>query len=222
MELYRYIILFGTGVIFIAFIVSLFFSKIKKPGYFIYVFWFILLGILISLNTICNKIFEYTSINLFQATQSFLIFLQAIISLKIFYIFFLFKNFKKLYYTFVLLYAIVLIFNIVTEFKFVMQHAIQALGPIVFSVYYFHNLFKANFDTPLLQRSDFWIVVGYFIYGSTSFPVYALHNFIYVYNPQKFGLSKAIFSISNISLIFLYLCLIKAYLCLKNPQPNTY
>ena len=56
LNLYNFIILFGSGIIVIAFFVALAFIKKEKPPYFKYIFTFIILGLLVSTNTILNNL----------------------------------------------------------------------------------------------------------------------------------------------------------------------
>ena len=51
MELHKFIVYLGTAIILIAFFVAIIFIKKENPAYFKYIFAFIILGLLMSLNT---------------------------------------------------------------------------------------------------------------------------------------------------------------------------
>jgi hypothetical protein len=68
-----------------------------------------------------------------------------------------------------------------------------------------------------VKSSSFWIVIGVIFSSCIGLPVSSLISFI-PKNQEYFNMSSQIFSLFNISLIILYLFIIKSYLCLKHPQ----
>ena len=58
MKLHNFIVHFGTGIIIITFFVALAFTKKRNPTYFRYIIAFIVLGLIMSLNTILREGFK--------------------------------------------------------------------------------------------------------------------------------------------------------------------
>ena len=69
----------------------------------------------------------------------------------------------------------------------------------------------------IVKSSAFWIVMGIFYCSCISLPVNSLIPFI-PKNQEYQNLRFQIYSISNMSLLVLYVFIIKSYLCLKHPQ----
>ena len=55
MKLHDIIVLLGTAVIVICFFTALIFLKKAKPAYYKYIFGFIIMGLLLSVNTIASN-----------------------------------------------------------------------------------------------------------------------------------------------------------------------
>jgi RsiW-degrading membrane proteinase PrsW (M82 family) len=88
---------------------------------------------------------------------------------------------------------------------------------LVFCFFYLKDLMKNKPTVVLVQSSAFWLVMGIFFSSCIGFPVSALIPFISK-SEQYSNLRFQIFSVQNMSLIIMYLFIIKSYLCLKHPQ----
>ena len=221
MELLNFITLFGTCIIVISFFVALFFIKRKKPQYYRYIFLFLFLGILLSSNTIANhasawllnrkkSILIEQLLLLFQSLLLGLFFLEilkkSIFAKKIKWLLFL-----MIFIQFILLFVVHLA-NV--EIR---SNIVSNLILLIFCFFYFRNLMKNEPTLILVRSSAFWIVIGILFSSCIGAPVITLVQFI-PKNQEYINLRSQIFSIFNISLIILYLFIIKSYLCLRHPQ----
>lgn len=221
MKLSYFIVLLGTCIIVITFFIALKFVKKDKPRYFDYIFIYVIMGILLSLNTIINKndiwfsnrkifILIEQLIFLFQSVMLGLICLEILKKST-------FKN--KIIWLIFLMILIQSILLILVHFLNIeiRSSVISNLTLIIFCFFYFKNLMKNDPTLILIKSSAFWIIVGIFFSSCISFPVGTLIQFIP--KNQEYGNTRnQVFSICNVSLIFMYLFFIKSYLCLKHPQ----
>jgi len=221
MQLHKFIILIGTGVILFTFFIALLYKKKQQSPFTKYIFIFIILGLLISINTIGYYHFHMTSLYTLRFIQFLLISLQtpcigmfflSILSNKPFQ-----KSMKYLIAFFLLLQVFMFVLGILNYLDFTSIYIAISLISLIFSMIYFKDLLNSVPYISLSYNPPFWIVVGLFLHSCISFPIYSLHRFI-PFQTQK-DLRLAIFSLSNISLIILYVFIIKSYLCFKH-QPN--
>ena len=221
MKLSYFIVLFGTGVILISFIVALTFMKKEKPQYYKYIFVYIILGLLVSLNTIINNNKVWiSSIKISILIEQSIILCQSLM----FGLFFIdvFKNSKhkikiKLFLYFSILiqtFLLIIVLSTNTEIK---PSISSNLVLIIFCFFYLRELMFIKPTLILAKSSIFWIVIGIFFSSCISFPINSLIPFI-VKEHEYRNLRSYIFSISNMSVIVMYLLIIKSYLCLKHPQ----
>lgn len=112
----------------------------------------------------------------------------------------------------ILLIAVVHLSNI--EIR---QTIVPNLFLTIFCFYYLRDLMKNKPTLILGKSSTFWIVMGIFFSSCIGFPIGSLIPFI-PKDEEYINFRNQIFSISNLSLIILYLFIIKSYLCLKHPQ----
>ncbi len=221
MRLSYFIVLFGTGIIIIAFIIAIAFIKKNKPLYFKYIITFIILGLLLSANTIVNNndiwfsnkkisILIEQSLLIFQSLMLGLFFIE-VLNKSVFV-----RDTKLLLFASIFIQIALLIigFSTNTEIKPIIS---SNLFLLIFSFFYLKDLMKNRPTLILIKSSVFWIVMGIFYFSTISFPINSLIPFI-AKNHEYRNLRSQIFSISNISLIVLYLFIIKSYLCLKHPQ----
>lgn len=221
MILSYFIILFGTAVISIAFIIAIIFLKKEKRPHFIYIFLFILLGLLISINTIANNNTTWLLNKKISILIEQSLFLLQSLLLGLFFIKVLNKsNFIKkakwlLFFSIIIqISLLIVVLTTNTEIK---PAIISNLILIYFSIFYLKDLMNYKPTLIIVKSSAFWIVMGIFYSSCISLPVNLLIPFISK-NQEYQNLRLQIFSISNISLIILYLFIIKSYLCLKHPQ----
>ena len=221
MKLHGFIVALGSIIIVISFITALLFAKKIKPAYFKYVFGFIVFGVLLSVNTIASNNYTWRyglKIRIF--IEQFLIFLQYVM----FGYFFLnlLKNsvfIKKIKFLFLLSIPIllILIFAVHVADVEIRPSIIPNLVLLVFCFFYLRDLMNTKPTVVLVKSSAFWLVMGIFFSSCIGFPVSALIPFISK-SDQYSNLRFQIFSIQNMSLIIMYLFIIKSYTCLKHPQ----
>ena len=221
MKLHGFIVALGSIIIVISFITALVYIKKNKPAYFKYVFAFIVLGGLLSVNTIASN--NYT----WRYGLKIRIFIeQLIISLQyvMFGLFFLnlLKNsvfVVKIKWLFLLSIPIlfILIFAVHVANVEIRPSIVPNLVLLVFCFFYLRDLMNNKPTVVLVKSSAFWLVMGIFFSSCIGFPVSALIPFI-TRSDQYLNLRFQIFSIYNMSLIIMYLFIIKSYTCLKHPQ----
>ncbi|MEP7254198.1 MAG: hypothetical protein ABI666_00410 [Ferruginibacter sp.] len=221
MKLYNFIVLFGTGIIGIAFFLAIAFAKKDKPLYYRYIFIFIILGLLLSTNAITNHnsawlfskkipILIEQLLLLFQSLMLGLFFFE-ILKKSIFA-----KKIKGLLFLLVLTQIILIIVVHLANTE-ISPFIIPNLILLIFCFFYVRDLMSNKPTLILVKSSAFWLVMGIFFSSSIGFPVSSLIPFI-PKNQEVVNLRFQIFSITNMSLIVLYLFIIKSYLCLKHPQ----
>ena len=221
MKLHNFVVLFGTCIIVITFFVAIAFAKKQKPLYYNYIFAFIILGLLLSTNTIANhnnawllnkkvSIIIEQLIALFQSLMLGLFFHEvlkkSVFTIKIKWLLFL------LIFTEVILIMVVHLTN--TDIR---PFLISNLILLICCIFYLRDLMNNKPTLKLINSSAFWITIGILFSNCIGSPIYSLMVFI-PKNQEYLNLRLQIFSISNMSLIVLYLFIIKSYLCLKHPQ----
>lgn len=226
MWLHNFVIFIGTFVILSALLIALAFRNKEKPLYFKYIFLFIILGILMSLNSFTlgmkwgysdNSNFKIPSIIqeviiLLQYTCLSLLFLKlangSTFGKKILRIFGI--------SIFILLGLFFLTFS--TNIDVRPTFAIPFFQ-IAYCYLYTKKLLSKNSTIILTKSVGFWITLGVFFSSCISIPVVTLVKFI----PKDhlyFDIRMQIFSINNIARIILYIFIIKSYLCLRHPQSS--
>lgn len=221
MKLHNFIIFLGTGIIIIAFIVAVYHLKKEKPNYFKYIFLFIVLGLLISYNTIINNNYSwYYNKKYAIFTEMILMLIQSLL-LGLFFNEILNKSkFSKIIKPLLFVSILIQITLIITVFstnKEVRPNITQNLIMLIFCFFYLKDLMTNKPTLIIIRSSIFWIVMGIFYSSCICLPVNSLIPYI-TKNDKYINFSYQIFSIGNISLIVLYLLIIKSYLCLKHPQ----
>jgi len=221
MKVSNFIVFFGTGIIGLAWLIGIFYLQKSKPVYYKYIFTFILLGLLISTNTIVN------SNNFLILTKKELILIQDVLvlfqysMLGLFFIALLNKSLylKKIVLLFILslLIHITLIIVVLSTNTEIKPSISSTLFLLIFCFFYVRDLMNNKPTLILVRSAAFWIVMGIFFYSCISVPVNSLIPFI-PKNPEYIILRSQIFSIYNVSLIVLYIFIIKSYLCLRHPQ----
>ena len=221
MKLSYFIVLFGTAIIIISFFVALAYMKKEKPQYYNYIFLYIILGLLLSINTIVNNnkvwissikisILIEQTISLCQSLMIGLFFIEvlknSIINNKM----------RLLLFLSILIQTSLLIIVLSTNTE-IKPSISSNLVLIIFSFFYLRDLMFNKPKLILLKSSVFWIVIGIFFSSCISFPINSLIPFIAKDHGFR-NLRSYIFSISNMSVIVMYLLIIKSYLCLKHPQ----
>jgi hypothetical protein len=219
MELDLFIFYLGTGVIAITFILALLHVKTKKPAYFKYIFWYIILGLLISIWNFL-LISKYLLLNNFkQIPQTFLMCLQ-VLCLGLAFLSERIINKAFFIITFNSLIVIEFLFTILGYFVFKLfdfgtfGNSVSEFIFLVFSFVYFKKILHSLPTKKLQYDPFFWLAVGILFYSACSFPITTLVPLLDYKIPDS--LLYKIFSISNMSLIVLYLFICKAYLCLKH------
>lgn len=221
MELSNYIVLIGTGIIICCFLLALFSRKKNKPYYFRYIFLFIILGLLISTNTISNNnsVWSFNKkISIF--VEQILMAIQLVM-LSLFFIEILRKTTFVKYIKYLLFFSILIHLSILTLVLYknieIRPNFIFNLLQLILCLFYLKDLMNNKPTVTLTKSSSFWIVMGIFFASCIGLPVNSLIPFI-TKSSDYTNLRFEVFSISNISLIIMYLFIIKSYLCLKHPQ----
>ena len=197
------------------------FAKKDKPLYYKYIFLFLILGLLISINTIASNnnawllnlkipILIEQSLFLFQSLMLGLFFIK-VLNKSIFV-----KKIKQLLF-FSILIQITLLIVVLTTNTEIKPAVSSSLFLLICCFFYLRDLMNNKPTLILVKSSAFWIVIGILYFCCIGFPVYSLIAFI-PRNQEYLNLRSQIFSITNMSLIVLYLFIIKSYLCLKHPQ----
>jgi hypothetical protein len=221
LRLHNFIVLFGTLVIVITFLVALAFLKKEKPRYCKFIFIFIVLGLLLSVNTIASNNYTWLySIKVRILIEQILILLQSLM-----FSFFFLEVLKKSIFAEKIKILIAILIPIQIGLIIVVQFGNTEIRPsivpnlilLIFCYFYLRDLLN-NKPTIILVRSPaFWLVMGFLFSSCIGFPVSSLIPF--VSKSQEYtDLRFQIFSIHNMSLVIMYLFFIKSYLCLKRPQ----
>lgn len=227
MNLYKSIIYLGTGIILISFTLSIKFINEKRISSTKYIRIYIFLGVLLCSNAILSTS-NLFGLGYFRKDDTHLIqeilFLLQYLSLCFFFIKVLSPSISKFYIKGIKAMALISIIIQVATMLFLymrnnhfFSNALSNLFLIIFSIVYFKDLLTNKPTQNLFKTANFWVIIGIFFHACVSFPIYALLPTIIssihtkVYNEQ-------IFSLSNMSLIVMYLFFIKSFLCLKHPQ----
>jgi hypothetical protein len=221
MKLHSFIVALGSIIILISFITALVFAHKTKPAYYKYIFAFIVFGVLLSVNTIASNNYTWRyGLKIRILIEQLLIFLQYVM----FGLFFwnLLKNsvfVKKIKWLFLLSIQIMLILILAVHVANVevRPSIVPNLVLLVFCFFYLKDLMNNKPTLVLVQSSAFWLVMGILFSSCIGFPVSSLMPFISK-NENYANMRFQIFSIQNMSLIIMYLFIIKSYTCLKHPQ----
>jgi len=221
MKLHSLTILIGTFIIGISFTTALAFHKKAKPTYFRYVFAFIILGLLMSVNTITSNYYTWRfGLKSRILIEQLLILLQYIM-LYLFFVDLMKKSafVKKIKWLFLLSLPplIGLIFIVHIANVEIRSSILPNLILLVFCFYYLKDLMNNKPTLVLIHSSAFWLVMGIFFSSCICFPVGSMMPFISK-DLEYSNLRYQIFSIYNMSVIILYLFIIKSYICLMRPQ----
>lgn len=221
MELHNFIVKLGSGIIIICFFVSFAFAKKEKPTYYRYIFGFILSGVLLSLNTITSDNFAWRyGMKIKILIEQVLIIFQFIM-LSLFFIQII-KNskfLKRIKVTFLLSLFVQFIVILIVQVANIeiRPTTIPNLILIIFCSHYLVDFMNNKPTLVLIDSPTFWLVMGILFSACIGFPVSSLIPFISKTSNYS-NLRYQIFSIYNMSLIIMYLFIIKSYTCLKHPQ----
>jgi len=189
--------------------------------YYKYIFFFILLGEILSLNSIVNAniFWGFTKKNPLILQEVLLLFQYVLLSLFFEKLLsrssYSKKIIKLLIFSFFLqLTLLAIAFFTNTDIK---PSFISTFFLLIFCLFYVKDLMANKPTLILLKSSAFWITMGVFFYSCISFPIKTMIVFI-PRSQEYLNLRSQIFSILNMSLIVLYLFIIKSYLCLKHQQ----
>jgi hypothetical protein len=216
-----FIFLFGTIIIVAAICFALFFWNKEKPSYYRFVFSFIVLGLLISIDTAVNNYQIWFSNNKVAIAIEQLLVLIQFTMLGFFFLKILnkskfLKRIKCLLLLSILIHITLLILVLLKNTD-IRPYISSNLFLLIFCFFYFRDL-MINKPTLILRKSSaFWIVIGIFYSSCIGFPVNSLVSFI-PKTQELVNLRLQIFSLFNLALIVLYLFIIKSYLCLRHPQ----
>lgn len=219
MWLHNFIIHCGTVVIFITLAVSIYYYHREKPAYFRDIFIFILLGILLSSNSILLRE-KWGFIRKAPYLIQELLLLGQYILLVLFFLKILINSsfIKKIktIFIFSLLVNILLWFLSFYKNIDIKPSSISTLFLLSYCAFYVRDIMTNKPTLILVKSSSFWIVMGIFFYSCISFPIVTMIKFI-PRNSEYINLRSELFSVINMSLIILYSFIIKGYLCLRHP-----
>jgi hypothetical protein len=223
LKLAVFIFVFGTTIIAIALIFALFSFKKQIPFYYKYIFLFIILGLLMSTNTAVNNYQIWYFNKKISILLEQLIFMFQSLMLGLFFIDILnkstfVKQIKRLLILSLLIQITILIIVLSTNTD-IRPTIPSYIFLLICCVYYLRDLMNNKPTLILVRSSAFWIVMGIFYSSSIGFPVNSLISFI-PKTQEVSNLRLQIFAVLNMSVIILYLFIIKSYLCLKHPQSS--
>lgn len=132
------------------------------------------------------------------------------------------KGVKKLIASCLWVYILMVILNALfiqkgTSFTS-FPYAIGCLLIVAFCIYYFYELFQLPKAVNLVRQPAFWICSGLLFFYCTSFPIYALFNFLKKSAPtflKNFGLIVQVLN------VFLYSAFTIAFLCRFRTRKST-
>ena len=150
------------------------------------------------------------SLLLFQSLMLGLFFIE-VLSRSIFV-----AKIKQLLFLSIIIQVTLLIIVLTTNIE-IKPVVSSSLFLLICCFFYIRDLMNNKPTLKLMKSSAFWIVIGTLYSCCIGFPVYSLIAFI-PRNQEYLNLRSQIFSITNMSLIVLYLFIIKSYLCLRHPQ----
>ena len=216
-----YIIIIGTGIIVIAFLAIIYFSKkYTVPYYLKYFYWFPIIGLIVSSNSILWTFFHLYNGRIFHLVQDILTLLWFII-LFVFFIRVLkpYKHIKVfIIYGYIItgIQFVLIIYVYINQIRLPVQ-SIFSIIIIPLCLVYYRRLLKLKPIDNLFQSPPFWIITGIFFYTCVAFIVYNLSIFL-PHSSLPNSIRSFVYSFGNISAIVLYFLIIKAYTCLKHPQ----
>jgi hypothetical protein len=182
---------------------------------------YIILGILISTNTIThnNNTWLY-GVKIPILIEQLLIMFQLLM-LGLFFIEILKKSLfakrvRLLFILSMLSYAILIVVVFSTNVE-IRPIIVSHICLFIFCLFYLKDLMKNKPTLLLIKSSTFWITMGIFYSSCIGFPLNSLIPF-FPKSEEYLNLRFQIFSIYNMSLIILYIFIIKSYLCLKHQQ----
>ncbi len=86
-------------------------------------------------------------------------------------------------------------------------YSLGCLIIVIFSIYYFYELFKSTASVDLKREPAFWIITGLLFFYTCSFPIFGFSNFISAVIAKNIG---AVLLIIN---VILYILFAVAFLC---------
>jgi hypothetical protein len=132
------------------------------------------------------------------------------------------KGIKKLITNCLWVYILVVILNALFVQKgsgfTSIPYAIGCLLIVSFCIYYFYELFQLPKAVNLVRQPAFWICSGLLFFYCTSFPIYALLNFLKKSAPSLMQNFRVIVQVLN---VFLYSSFTIAFLCRFRTRKST-
>ncbi len=176
---------------------------------------------LLSLNTIVHNNNHWSLNKKASILIEQMIFITQALMLTLFFINILKKTqfskmIKPLLVFSSILYFIIILFVLLKNIE-IRPNLILNLFLTILCLFYLRDLMINKPTLILANSSSFWIVMGIFFTSCIGIPLNSLIPF-FPKNDTYINLHFQIYSIVNISLIVLYLFIIKSYLCLKHPQ----
>ncbi len=221
MNLHILIIQVGTGIIVITFLVALLFRKKEKPGYFKYIFLFVLCGLGLSLNTFYSNYYAWlANFKIGILIEEILLTIQSIF-LGLFYFSLLRNsgfgfNIRLAIIISAILQLSVIAFVHIAKIE-IRQNILASSTTLILSLFYFKDL-MSNKPTVILKWSpSFWMVMGSFFSSCITIPILSLIPFL-PKESEYSDIRNLLFAFNNISFATQYLLIIKSYLCLRHQQ----
>ncbi len=219
------VIYFGTFIILLTLMIGLICSIKHKSNHLIIVNLFVFSGLCISINSILF-ITHYIKRGWIVCRNTDLIMVWQFIFLFIFF----YKSTKSKIkrYIFLAFSLAYLAFSCIHFYNSFSNYSCgearifkggATLFSLIFSISFLWDIMNNVSKLFITKRFDFWIGIGVLIWSSISFPIYTLTTFVFRLEKYK-NLSSQMISVSNLSLIVLYLFFLKAHLCLKYHRPS--
>ena len=205
----------GTIMIIISFIFALSISKISNNrAYLKYFFIYPLIGIILSINTILNKIFHLYTSSVNFSLQNILLLCDLTFWLFVFSdVFYNKEALLKLRILFFITFCGAIFYYFFNPIDKPNLHIVSIFNicKTLFCIYYYFDLFRKAPDQKIKSEPSFWIVTGLLFYSCLSVPFYALNDYLRSQFPLT--ISDNLFAVSNIMIIIMHLFFIKAYIC---------
>lgn len=213
-----WILIVGTAVILLSFILSLRVRKLKGLDKELrYFFLLPMVGLLLSLNSF---IFLFFKTN-YEVTGLFIEKVLTALDFTFWFFFFFLMSHRqstrsglRIIFLYFLTLSVFIYINQQERWTFVGM-GIANFVVCLNCLNYFYLLFKSPPTLVLKKEPAFWITVGLFFYTATTIPIYLTTTYLHL-NMSKIKLG--LFLLTNLAIIVMHFFFIKAQLCIVKRQ----
>jgi hypothetical protein len=213
---HKIVIITGTVVIFLSFIISFQIRKQSStPEYLRRFYLYPLLTLLLSLNTLAFDVFETGSKEVQVTIEKVIFTLDFIFFAYFFKLVLTDSPLKKLahqVFICVMLFTIPIILITIQQTLFhYFFRSFHNIGKFLFCLIYIYSIFRSSPRLILKEDAAFWIVMGLLFYSSITVPIFL--GYYYLAINKYVDILSILFPLTNISIIIMHLLFIKGYLC---------